>query len=210
VSNYLKSLGKPFEVVGEFSEIESGRKSARPQLLAALALAKLMKATLCVSRLDRLSRSALFILQLIQDAKVQFVCVDCPSADFLTIGVMAILSQREASLISARTREGLVIARQRLLAEGRRLGNPRPADSLQRGHKSIQERKKAFTESILKPIAEIRETGITSYARIADCLNKRGERGRRGGTWTAKAVSRVLQTSLYLASDESKGEVSKG
>ena len=46
----------PYEVVGEFSEIQTGTDNERPQLHAAIALAKQHQATLVVAKLDRLSR----------------------------------------------------------------------------------------------------------------------------------------------------------
>ena len=42
------------EIIAEFTEVESGRKSDRVQLAAALALAKKQKATLVIAKLDRL------------------------------------------------------------------------------------------------------------------------------------------------------------
>jgi hypothetical protein len=41
-------------------------------------------------------------------------------------------------------------------------------------------------------IREIQSTGVATLAKIADCLNKRGEKTVRGVTWTATAVKRVL------------------
>ena len=61
-------------------EIESGRKSDRPQLAAALAHAKRSKATLIVAKLDRLSRNVAF-LSALMEAKVDFVACDNPAAD---------------------------------------------------------------------------------------------------------------------------------
>jgi Resolvase, N terminal domain len=58
VQNYLD--GGTWELVGEFTEVESGRKSARPELAKALALCKNRKATLVIARLDRLARITRF------------------------------------------------------------------------------------------------------------------------------------------------------
>jgi DNA invertase Pin-like site-specific DNA recombinase len=57
--------GGPWQLVGEFTEIESGRRSKRPQLEAALAACKKHKAKLVVAKLDRLSRNTRFLLDTI-------------------------------------------------------------------------------------------------------------------------------------------------
>ena len=47
--------GGTWELLGEFTEVESGRKSERPELAKALALCKKRTATLVIARLDRLA-----------------------------------------------------------------------------------------------------------------------------------------------------------
>ncbi len=48
-------------LIGEFVEVESGKRKNRPQLNAALALCKKTKATLIIAKLDRLARNLHFI-----------------------------------------------------------------------------------------------------------------------------------------------------
>jgi DNA invertase Pin-like site-specific DNA recombinase len=213
VANWLKTVQEPYQVLKEFSEIESGRNSARPVLLEALAFAKQHKARIVCSRLDRLSRSTLYTLQLIQQSGVEFTFCDAPGMDFVQLGITAILSEREVALLSKRTSEGLKIAAKRLAAEGRRLGNPRPEFALKRCAEAVQTQKNAFNNNIIKIIHEIRETGIgNNLARIAECLNRRGYVGRSGGRFTATAVSRILGATgdvVYLARRDSKIEVAE-
>jgi len=91
-------------------------------------------------------------------------------------------------LISQRTKAGLAIAK----ARGVVLGNPNAREAIVSAHKAIQERKQGFAVTAIAFIREIQSTGVQSLNRIADCLNKRGERTPRGGKWTATAVKRVL------------------
>lgn len=185
VNRYLSSVTG--ELIASFEEKESGANNDRAELASALKLSKAKGATLIIAKLDRLSRNAAFLLQL-QDSGVAFLCCDMPSADRFTIGILALVAQRERELISQRTKAGLAVAK----ARGVKLGCPVAASAWKRAATAIQERKHAFAASALKNIEEIQSTGIESLNRIADCMNKRGEPTARGGVWTAKAVSRVL------------------
>lgn len=188
VRRYLGTFQGSAEVIGEFEEKESGKDSEnRPQLLAAISLAQSSGARLCIGRLDRLSRNAAFLLTL-QNSGCDFVCCDMPNACRMTIGIMALVAQRERELISERTKAGLAVAK----ARGVALGNPNAGQAWKIALARIGERKTAFAVSALKSIEEIKSTGISSLNRIADCLNKRGEKTPRGGRWTHKTVARVL------------------
>ena len=186
VARYLSSL--ECDLVGTFEEVESGANNGRPQLAAAIQLAKTKKAILVIAKLDRLSRNAAFLLQL-QDGGVDFVACDMPNADKFSVGILALLAQKERELISQRTKAGLEVAKQR----GRVLGNPHGEVALKAAREAIQARKKVFVTTAIKAIEEIQYTGITTLAKIADCMNKRGEKTARGGKWTATAVNRVLR-----------------
>ena len=115
VQNYLN--GGTWELAGEFIEVESGRKTERPELVKALALCKKHKATLVIARLDRLARNVHFISGLME-AKVKFVACDMPEATPFMLHIYAAVAQEEARAISARTKAALAAAKQR----GVRLG----------------------------------------------------------------------------------------
>lgn len=101
-------------VVAEYTEVESGKKDARPVLAQAIAHAKASDATLVIAKLDRLSRSASFIFSL-RDSGVRFIACDMPEANTLTIGIMAVMAQHERELIAERTRKGLQARKARVL-----------------------------------------------------------------------------------------------
>lgn len=189
VTRYLATLD--CELIGSFEEVESGANNKRPQLAAALQLAKSKRAILVIAKLDRLSRNAAFLLQL-QDSGVDFVACDMPNADKLSVGIIALLAQRERQLISERTKAGMAVAKQR----GARLGNPNPENALKKAREATQERRRQFVTVSLKSIRQIQSTGVRTLAQISSCMNMRGERTARGGKWTATAVKRVLDCAV--------------
>ena len=80
-----------------------------------------------------MSRSAAFLLGL-KEAGVRFVCADNPHANEFTIGILALVAQHEAEMISKRTRDALAAAKRRgvklgnvanLSDAGRAVGSPR-------------------------------------------------------------------------------------
>jgi hypothetical protein len=185
VARYLASVD--CELIGSFEEVESGADNTRPQVASAIQLARSKKAVLVIAKLDRLTRNAAFLLQL-QDSGVDFVACDMPNADKLSVGIIALLAQRERQLISERTKAGLAVAKQR----GAKLGNPKATEAWIKAMASIKKRKHEFATQALVSIQEIQSTGVTTLAKIADCMNKRGEKTPRGGRWTGTAVKRVL------------------
>ena len=186
VSRYVQ--GQQGEVVGEFLEVESGGKADRPQLAEALALAKKSKGVLVVAKLDRLSRNAEFLLRL-QNAGVDFVCCDCPNVDRFTVGILALVAQRERELISERTKAALQMAKQR----GVKLGAVNPERQVKLMNTGARRAKEEFAARILPIIREIQSTGVTTLQGVADCLNLRGVRTRRGCQFSPTQIHLLLK-----------------
>ena len=78
VADYLN--GGNWRIAVEFTEVESGRKAARPELEKALAAARLHKAPLIVAKLDRLTRSVAFLSRLLE-AGVEVRFCDLPQIE---------------------------------------------------------------------------------------------------------------------------------
>jgi DNA invertase Pin-like site-specific DNA recombinase len=100
VQRFLAARG---QLVAEFTEVESGRKTDRPQLDAALAECRKRRAVLIIAKLDRLARNVHFISGLM-NSDVEFVAVDMPTANRLTIHILAAVAEHEREMISQRTR----------------------------------------------------------------------------------------------------------
>ncbi len=184
VQTYLKG-DKPQH---EFVEVESGRNNQRPELQRALACCKAIKATLVIAKLDRLSRNAHFLLGLME-SNVDFVCCDMPNADKFTIQILACVAQKEAELISQRTKDGLAEAKR----NGVKLGNPRPAASLKRAHRARKRQSVAFAARLKPVIEKAQRHGVHTLQELAHSLNVRGYRTPRGKEFFPQSVKNLLK-----------------
>ncbi|GGF79162.1 Site-specific DNA recombinase [Mameliella alba] len=182
-------------VLARFTEVESGKRNTRPELDKALNLARLTGATLVIAKLDRLSRNAAFLLTL-QSSGVGFVACDMPEANDLTVGIMALVAQQEREAISKRTKEALAAAK----ARGVKLGNPNGAAALRRAGRggvalraTVTKNANTFAEDLREVVEAIQSEGYTTLRAMADQLNARGIRTRRGGRWHVSTVRNLLR-----------------
>jgi DNA invertase Pin-like site-specific DNA recombinase len=190
VVDYLD--GGNWTLLSEHAEVESGKNADRPALAKALQDCRLRKATLVIAKLDRLSRDLHFLLGL-EKAGVDFVAVDMPNANRLTVRLMAVIAQEEREMISARTKAALAAAKARGVKLGGRRPNHRNVDpSL--GMAARIEAADEFARCVGPVIAELRQAGM-SFRQIVAELMRRGIRGARGGRWTAIKVRNTLLRS---------------
>jgi DNA invertase Pin-like site-specific DNA recombinase len=186
--------GGSWQLVGEFTEVESGKRSDRPQLAAALVACKKHKAKLVIAKLDRLSRNLAFIATLM-DSGVEFVAVDNPHANKLTVHILAAVAQHEREMIAQRTKDALAAAK----ARGVKLGNPRLAEARDKANTASVAAADAFAANVLPIIREIRASGVQSLRGIAKALTARGVKTARGGQWSAAQVSDIVNRPFELA-----------
>jgi DNA invertase Pin-like site-specific DNA recombinase len=187
VETYLD--GGPWRLVAEHTEVESGKRADRPELTKALLACRKHKAKLVIAKLDRLSRNLAFIATLM-DSGVEFVAVDNPHANKLTIHILAAVAQHEREAISERTKAALAAAK----ARGKKLGGPRLAEARRRSLAARSAAADAFAANVRPIIEQIQASGVSSLRGVARALTARGVRTARGGSeWTAAQVINALE-----------------
>jgi DNA invertase Pin-like site-specific DNA recombinase len=173
--------GGSWQLLGEYVEVESGKRNDRPELAKALAVCKKHKARLVIAKLDRLARNVAFIANLM-DGKVDFVCCDMPEATRLTIHVLAAVAEHEREMIAQRTKAGLQAAK----ARGVVLGGPKISEI----NRTRQVAADSFAERLRPVLAELADLSAQAVAKE---LNKRGITTAVGGKWHAMQVHRVRE-----------------
>jgi len=176
----------PYEVVGEFVETHSGSDNYRPELTAAIDLAKKKDAVLVVAKLDRLSRKVSFIAALMEEKDLDFRVAQMPYADKFQLHIYAALAEQERDFISQRTKSALRAAKER----GVRLGAPvHHIDALA---KAKQEKAVKDAQKIAGVILPLRASGQT-LRQICDVLNTSGLETERGAKFHPPLISRMLK-----------------
>ena len=185
-------------LLDEFMEIESGRSHRnRPQLAAAMELCRKQKATLVIAKLDRLARDVHFISGL-SKAGIEFVAVDIPQANRLTVHIIAAVAEHEREMISARTKAALAEAKKR----GTKLGNPRWQETIPRAWAATRTKNGTPPKQTMELMQQLRAGGKT-YRAIADHLNNMGLRTPRGFQWHNETIRDLLtRTQGQQSSDQ--------
>jgi DNA invertase Pin-like site-specific DNA recombinase len=195
VAAYLN--GGEWQIVADFTETESGKRSDRPELDRALAAARLHRCPLVVSKVDRLTRSVAFLSRLLE-AGVDVRFADLPQIEGATgrflLQQMVAVAELEAGMISARTKAALAAAKKR----GTKLGGDRGVKPSNKTRASataaVQKRAADRAADIAPTIRTLQASGATSLRAIASALNEAGIPTARGsGSWSAVQVKRTLE-----------------
>ena len=172
-------IQKDGELIGEYVEVQSGRKDNREELWKAIRFAKEEKARIVIARLDRFSRKVSFIAG-IMDQGVSLVIAEMPNATEFQLHIFAALAQEERRLISERTKAALAQSKK----NGIKLGV--------NGHFLAIHRKKAFSNKRDELRSYIPHWQSLSYSMIAHHLNTMDIRTPRGRRFCAAAVRRYF------------------
>lgn len=189
VRDYLN--GGSWELLAEFTEVESGKSSDRTQLQAALAACRAHRATLVIAKLDRLARNVAFVATLME-AGVEFVAVDFPQANRLMLHILVAVAQNEAEAISTRTKAALQAAKSRGVKLGGFRGRAGTAEDTAKARAVQSARAIGRAVDLAPTIARVDPTGSMSLRALAQALNAEGIPTPTGkGEWTAIGVSRL-------------------
>jgi DNA invertase Pin-like site-specific DNA recombinase len=188
IADYLH--GGTWKLVGEFTEIETGKSvdalASRPELHEALEICKKKGATLIIANLGRLSRSVNFVNGLVESG-VDFKAADIPHADRFMIHMHAVMAEWERERSSTRMKAALAVAK----ARGVVLGATGPTN-LRANIEARQKAADAFAKSVENIFTGFTAAGLTQRA-MAEELNRLGIACARGGQWKVSQVGAVLK-----------------
>src|SRR5215207_6880100 len=170
----------------ESASRKANKAKPRPQLEAALAHCRVMRARLIVANVSRLTRDPEFMSKLVEaGVEVEFCDlprIDGPIGTFMLRQMLSV-AELEAGMISERTKKALAAAKARGQQLGGNRGNIGQIAHLGReaSLKVRQERARQRAADLEPIIADLR--GVRSLREVAAALNELGVPAPRGGLW---------------------------
>ena len=209
-NGFLKSQGID-GFTESYIEVESGKNPDRKELKKAIIRCKETKSILIIAKLDRLSRNVVFIFTLreeLRNAGVDFLALDIPDSNTLTLGVMASHSQHERERISDRTKSALNCIKDTIKKQGYAVGKRSGRTFTKLGNDVLElyrekaqassaasRRKKKIEDVGFKQTYELArllsDSGINN-PMIAERLNLSGYKTPKGFEFLPATVSRLL------------------
>ena len=185
---YLSTYAEtPWEVIAEFTDVQSGKDDNRPELQKAMALAEETGATILIAKLDRISRRVSFISAIMERKKLNLTVATMPNADKFQLHIYAALAEQEREFISLRTKQALAP----LKGTGKLGGNRGNIDKANEAAKALAD---GHAAKVMDTVSPLKKAGRT-LQQIADTLNKSGVKTARGGKWHPTTVKNVLARS---------------
>jgi DNA invertase Pin-like site-specific DNA recombinase len=188
VNLYLENYSEqPYEILGTFTDVQSGGDNNRPELKKAIELAKKESAILLVQKICRLSRRVSFIASLLEDKDLNFKVAQMPFADKFQLHIYSALNEQEKDFIGSRTRAALQSWKER--NPDKKLGAPRhhiEALAKARREKALKEAKRL--EGLIVPLKQQGK----SLRVICNVLNETGITTSRGKAFHPSKVKRTL------------------
>jgi len=191
IETFAKAEG--FSVSAWHEDVQTGKGTdalaKRPGFRAALRDAKAAKGPLIVAKLDRLARNSHFITGLMEK-KVRFIVTMLPQAVAFTLQIYAALAEKEAELISTRTKDALAKSTKKLGMAGKSKADQHRIRAL-----AMKAKDKAATARAedLRPLIEFALKDGLSLRKAAELLNKREVASPAGGRWHAPSLLKAAR-----------------
>lgn len=190
-------LGPKADLIAEFTEAESGRRSDRhrPELRKAIQLVQANRdCVLVVAKMDRLTRNLAF-LSILLDSDVSLLVCDipdmaCPHQARFILQLMANLAEFDAGTISERVKAAHESKRRRGIA----IAPPTPKSIREQGQKAAATRADEFARTVAPVLRELQRYGCDTIGKLQDGLEARGVSTRtKKKSWSYNAVKYLLQ-----------------
>lgn len=110
VTEYCQKEG--YQIIYEFTEIESGKKNDRKILAEAIKKIKSTNSTLIVAKLDRLTRDFDNLNDTIKSG-INFIAIDSPVKDSSILRLFGVFANMERKAISQRTKDSLAVIKRK-------------------------------------------------------------------------------------------------
>jgi DNA invertase Pin-like site-specific DNA recombinase len=187
------------ELVGEYTEVESGLRRDRPALARALEACRRQKATLVIARLDRLARDAGVLFDIFDGATdCDVIFCDPPQvaparAGRFLVARMAAAAEPAAGHDNQWKRSEWEAARE--ASSSHAWAEPTPQDrepSSRRTHTVARTLADQRAANTLPLVRALQESGIGTLQGMADALNARGVPTARGARWYPTTVKNLL------------------
>lgn len=163
-----------YEIVKEYTEVESGGKEDRKILAEALEEVDRIKCSFMVAKLDRFSRVMLQSVKIRKKLGDRFIALDQVNSNDFMYNIYAAVAEQERQLISDRVKAAIQAKKDRNQLVGRKPGQPRDCDKRvienltkynAEFHKELLEKARPILEkykykSIKKQVEKIGEAGI--------------------------------------------------
>lgn len=177
---------KPFKVIGAFTDNQVADTADCPALTKALALVRQTGAELLIARLDRLSRKASFISEIVMDPAMRLRVASMPKADKFQLQTYAALAEQEQSFLLAQAKEALLAAEASSERPDMRRAACGRSNAIKKKIAQIQ------AQNVAGIVVPLRAQGAT-FQTIAKSLNAAGITTAEGKTWYPSQVQRVLK-----------------
>lgn len=180
-------------IIEDFCEVYTGKELNNcTELRKAIQLAKKENAWLIIAKTDRF-RNCREALEIYEEMNGKILFCDLPHTDKFTLTLFFALAEREALLVSIRTKQALAVKR----AQGVQLGRPK-GTSLEVANQasSIRLREGALNDPTNKAVWAVcvectknhTERSNENFQKAINMLNEMGVKTRRGLDWDLSRI----------------------